>query len=56
MLKKGTIYIYDSKRSCLNNPQQPSIFYNLNMSKIRRNGNFLTIDDGYSHTTLWSID
>lgn len=55
MLKKGTVYIYDSKRSCLNNPQKPNIFFNLNVTKIERSGHYLTLSDPCAKLRLWSL-
>lgn len=55
MLKKSTVYVYDSKRSCLNNPQKPKLFFNLNVTQIVRNGHFLTLTDPFAKLTLWSI-
>lgn len=54
LLKKGTLYVYDSKRSCLNNPQQPKLFFNLNVTKICRTGHFLRFEDPFTTLTLWS--
>jgi hypothetical protein len=56
ILKKGTIYIYNSKRSYLNNPQKPKTFYNLNISKSIRNGHYLTLTDPYNKIILWNIN
>ncbi len=55
MLKKGTIYIYNSKKSCLDNPEKPIRFFNLNVSKITRNGHYLYLQDPFSKYTLWNI-
>lgn len=54
MLKKGTIYIYPSKRSCLNNPQKPTLFFNLNSTKIVRDGHYLSLEDPFATIRLWS--
>lgn len=54
LLKKGTIYIYDSKKACLNNPQRPRLFFNLLSLKVARNGHYLMLSDQFAQLRLWS--